>query len=438
MKRAVFLIVVAAVSVWASGAVLGSSVRVRLYKSHVVDTQMLALVVMLSVLMSREVDMGLQRIQRERVGMVPAVDDDEGPPRKLAFLFLVRSRIPTEPIWAAFFGDAGPSMSGKYSIYSHPRPGYRHIGFFAGTEIMNRTKVSWGAITVARAEMLLIRAALADHANERFLLVSESCVPLHPLQCVYDFVMSAPSMVATWSSHERRVLYDFGAMDRVVKANWRKGHQWILLARTEAYAVASRDDWYDAFFAAHASTAIAADFRVQYQQMFDRTDGDAVHHNFADEHYIQTVLAVTGLESSGLLAASPTFIRFGEAETVQTPQTPRPLRQRRGLKSELNINVPIKSDWRATTYDPEHINPALLDKARAYCLYESGVPRASESDDPRTTFPQLGVAPWDPITPGRPECLFDISKPSLCYLLLRKIPNRTVAAYQRALWGSGK
>lgn len=396
---------------------------------------MLALVVVLSVLLFQDVEVALQRFQREQEGAVRYVDDQEDATRKLAFLFLVRARIPTEPIWATFFGEAGPSMSGKYSIYSHPRPGYRHRGFFAGTEIMNRTKVSWGAITVARAELLLIRAALGDKANERFLLVSESCVPLHPLRCIYDFAMSAPSMVATWPSEERRVLYDFGALDRVVKANWRKGHQWILLGRKAAYAVASRDDWYDAFFMAHANSGIAADFRKQYYQAFGQTDGDAVHHNFADEHYIQTVLAVTGLESSsGLLAASPTFIRFGEAGVIRTTQSPRSLR-RRVLTSELNINAPLKSDWRARSYDPEHIEQSLLERARAFCLYETGVPRASPSDDPRTTFPQLGVAPWDPITSGRPECTFDIDKPSLCYLLLRKIPNRTVAAYLAALWG---
>ena len=36
------------------------------------------------------------------------------PKKKLAFLFLVRSRIPTAPVWEAFFADA---ERGLYSIY---------------------------------------------------------------------------------------------------------------------------------------------------------------------------------------------------------------------------------------------------------------------------------------------------------------------------------
>lgn len=340
-------------------------------------------------------------------------------PPKLAFLFLVRSSIPTAPIWEAFFREGGFAMKGRYSIYSHPRPGYRLSGFFAGSEIINRTKVSWGAITVARAEMLLLRAALEDPSNARFLLVSESCVPVHPLRCTYDFAMSVPAMVATWATTERATLYDFGPLDALVKRRWRKGHQWVLLSRREAVAAAD-ESWYLRFARAHASSAAAAEFRLKYHQQTGKKDGDSIHHNFADEHYVQTALALGDLETSGVVAASPTLIRFGDLD-----------RRRRLL--DLDVNKPMQRDWRATTYDPVHIRPGLFRLARALCLYDLACPRASSDDDPRT--PQNLVAPWDPTTPQLPECLFNAGRPSLCHLTLRKVPNRTVATYLAALWG---
>lgn len=339
---------------------------------------------------------------------------------KLAFLFLARSSIPTAPIWEAFFAD--DPLKELYSIYSHPRPGFRLSGIFAKTEIVNRTKVTWGAVTVAKAEMLLVRAALSDRRNERFLLVSESCVPVHPLRCVYDFAMTSPSMVATWKTLERRSMYDFGALDALVKRRWRKGHQWVLLARREALLVAD-EEWYDAFFEAHAATPVAAEFRSKYTAQTGRYDGDSIHHSFADEHFVQTAIAVRGLEAD-LVAASPTYLSFG------SPQ--QEYRRRRRLL-ELDISKPMQRDWRAASFEPRHIGPALLDKARAFCLYDQRSPRRSVDDDARTYFPALGVAPWDTRN-RRPECLFDSSRPSLCHLTLRKIPNHTVSAYLHALW----
>jgi len=112
--------------------------------------------------------------------------------KRVAFLFLVRSAIPTEPIWRAFFAGAPRD---RYGIYSHPRPGYAFAAgsLFAGTEVANRSSVSWGAVTVARAELVLVRAALADARNARFLLASEACAPLHPFACVYDFLVARPA-----------------------------------------------------------------------------------------------------------------------------------------------------------------------------------------------------------------------------------------------------
>jgi len=186
--------------------------------------------------------------------------------------------------------------------------------------------------------VLLLRAALRDERNERFLFVSESCVPLHPLPCVSEFLTTAPPMVATWRTTDRMALYDFGAqMDPLVKRRfWRKGHQWLSLGRDEAEAVAD-PEWYAAFFRAHAASAVAEDFRQQFfRRRKTKGDPDAIHHNFADEHLVQTVLAASGLERR-LLPASPTFIRFGHADHWLL--LPRRRRRRRRLTARDDLRA---------------------------------------------------------------------------------------------------
>ena len=358
---------------------------------------------------------------------------------RLAFLFLVRSDIPTEPIWAAFFREAA-DYEDLYAVYSHPKRDFqfRAGSLFHGSEIANRTRVSWGSITVAYAELLLLRAALADARNERFLLVSESCVPVHPFLCLWDFLFATEkSLVKTWKTTDRATLYDFADRDADVKTRWRKGHQWVGLTRRHAALVATSADWYAMFFDAHARTPIAAEFRVKYKQQHHSSDGDRVHHNFADEHLVQTVLALGGAEPD-LLPASPTLIRFGDFDKRISGGAPRRQRKRRRRALlELNINEAMNSDWRATSYDPKHITPLLLDDARGTCTY-ADTPAPLESPDVEVRTRTGAVLPWanDSAT-SQAACRFDADRPSPCFLLLRKIPEKSVDAYRRALWPAG-
>eukprot|EP00887_Chlorella_sp_A99_P001689 scaffold8.g1689.t1 len=62
-----------------------------------------------------------------------------------------------------------------------PAPG----SLFAGYQIPRRVEVAWGQWSVAEAERRLLAAALADPRNQRFVLLSETCAPLHPPQLLY-------------------------------------------------------------------------------------------------------------------------------------------------------------------------------------------------------------------------------------------------------------
>lgn len=118
----------------------------------------------------------------------------DGPP-KIAFLFLVRQNIPLDFLWGAFFQNGDVS---NFSIYVHSTPGFlldestTRSHFFYGRQLSNSIQVLWGESSMIQAERLLLSAALEDPANQRFVLLSDSCVPLYNFSYVYNYIMVSP------------------------------------------------------------------------------------------------------------------------------------------------------------------------------------------------------------------------------------------------------
>lgn len=118
--------------------------------------------------------------------------------------------------------------------------------------------------------------------------------------------------------------------------------------------------------------------------------------------------------------ASPTYIAFGA------------FRRGRRLLAALDINLPMKRDWRATTYKPADIGADLLGVARGRCRFASD-PAPLESADASIRTPLPAVVQWAADeADGRRECRFSYDD-APCYLLLRKVPKGTVPAYLDAL-----
>ena len=56
-------------------------------------------------------------------------------------------------------------------------------------EIPGSISTGWGTWALADASRVLIRHALRDPLNQRFIMVSESCAPLYPPAAVYQQLM---------------------------------------------------------------------------------------------------------------------------------------------------------------------------------------------------------------------------------------------------------
>ncbi|KAL6651692.1 hypothetical protein ACP70R_010617 [Stipagrostis hirtigluma subsp. patula] len=187
---------------------------------------------------------------------------------KVAFLFLTRGPLPFAPLWERFFHG----HDGLYSVYVHALPGYagrhRRSSAFHGRQIPSQ-EVSWGSITLVDAEKRLLANALLDWSNQRFVLVSESCVPIFNFRTVYEYLVnSAHSYVESYNIDVPQCAgrYNPQMAPDVEEDQWRKGSEWFELSRELAVDVVA-DYRYYALFRRHCTPSC-----------------------YPDEHYIPTYL----------------------------------------------------------------------------------------------------------------------------------------------------
>ncbi|CAL4965021.1 unnamed protein product [Urochloa decumbens] len=188
---------------------------------------------------------------------------------KVAFLFLARGDLPLRPLWEKFF----TGHEGLYSIYVHTDPSYTgsppEDSVFYGGMIPSQ-KTMWGDITLVAAERRLLANALLDMGNERFVLLSESCIPIYNFTTVHAVLTGTnTSFVDVFVTPAR---YDALFADRhnITTAQWRQGAQWFEMDRSLAVEVIA-DDTYFPTFRGHCAGR---------------------HGCLMDEHYVPTLLSV--------------------------------------------------------------------------------------------------------------------------------------------------
>lgn len=110
--------------------------------------------------------------------------------------------------------------------------------------------VSWGTATLLDAEKRLLSNALLDFSNERFVLLSESCIPVYDFPTVYKYLTgSALSFVDSYDDPSRygRGRYSRKMLPLIHLRHWRKGSQWFELNRALAVPIISDTLYHDLF-----------------------------------------------------------------------------------------------------------------------------------------------------------------------------------------------
>ncbi|KAL8156111.1 hypothetical protein AgCh_001270 [Apium graveolens] len=169
---------------------------------------------------------------------------------KVAFMFLTRGPLPMLPLWEKFFEGQSTKL---YTIYVHALPVFENsvtnTSVFYGRRIASE-KVEWGTASLTGAERRLLANALLDFSNERFVLLSESCIPVYNFPTVYRYLIgSEQSFVQSFDDPSRygRGRYSSKMQPDIQLEDWRKGSQWFEINRDLATKVVSDTKYYALF-----------------------------------------------------------------------------------------------------------------------------------------------------------------------------------------------
>ena len=127
------------------------------------------------------------------------------------------------------------------------------------------------------AERRLLANALLDFSNQRFILLSESCIPLFNFTTIYNYLTESNlSFLSMFDDRGKagRGRYNRQMWPAINITDWRKGSQWFELHRELAVQVISDRKFYPVF--------------VEY-----------CHPScYMDEHYIPTLVNMRYVEMS--------------------------------------------------------------------------------------------------------------------------------------------
>ncbi len=148
---------------------------------------------------------------------------------KIAFLFLIVSGINHEKIWLNFFNH----HEDRSSIYIHSKYPMLSDSAFQQFEIPVKVPTTWK--NTMNAQIELLREALKDEDNQKFVFLSETAIPLQSFDFVYETLMAHPkSQFEFWPNpNEDR---NWGPTIPNEKA--LKNHQWVVLNRKHAELMA--------------------------------------------------------------------------------------------------------------------------------------------------------------------------------------------------------
>lgn len=171
---------------------------------------------------------------------------------KLAFLFLIYDEINQEDLWFDFFKNVDKN---KYSIYIHYKV-KKPLKYFEQYKIDNCIETKWGDISLARAQLLLYETALQDKQNKKFIILSNSCIPVKNFNYTYNFLMKDEKSYFNEAPLDP-LLYD----DKLLKSKYKqsevkKASQWFIINRelTELIVAHKSDTQY--FESVHAPDEI--------------------------------------------------------------------------------------------------------------------------------------------------------------------------------------
>uniref|UniRef100_A0A1D1ZV90 Uncharacterized protein n=1 Tax=Auxenochlorella protothecoides TaxID=3075 RepID=A0A1D1ZV90_AUXPR len=247
---------------------------------------------------------------------------------KVALLFLTRGDLYLSPAWRLWFQSAagvvprtaarcsgvaseavragcpGPGPTAAldlpdermidaqhlFTAYVHAPPSVNASEIqplFRDRLIAARTETSWGSINLVYAARLLLWEAFRDPANTRFVLLSESDIPLYDARTFHHQLMQETLSKTSACPATAQDKYRWNkAMrsDQLGIRHWRKASQWFMLTREHAKVVLE-------------DVHVFKQFEAYCYSGWD-PDINKWRNCYSDEHYLATLFAVHGLQQT--------------------------------------------------------------------------------------------------------------------------------------------
>ncbi|KAG7555445.1 Glycosyl transferase family 14 [Arabidopsis suecica] len=168
---------------------------------------------------------------------------------KVAFMFMTGGRLPLAGLWEKFF----EGHEGFYSIYVHTNPSFQDS--FPETSVFYSRRIPsqpvyWGTSSMVDAEKRLLANALLDESNQRFVLLSDSCIPLYNFTTIYDYLTGTNlSFIGSFDDPRKsgRGRYNHKMYPQINITHWRKGSQWFETTRELALHIIADTVYYKVF-----------------------------------------------------------------------------------------------------------------------------------------------------------------------------------------------
>jgi len=160
--------------------------------------------------------------------------------KKVAFLYLIYDEINNECLWRNYFRKVNKD---RYSIYIHWKYD-KKLGYLDQFRLTNTIPTEYAELSLVKAQNLLLREALKDQNNERFVFLSNSCIPLKSFDYTYNSLFlnelcyfNAAREEHVFERNRGRVLTEAFGLRNVKKAS-----QWSILTRPMARVLSESDD----------------------------------------------------------------------------------------------------------------------------------------------------------------------------------------------------
>ena len=188
---------------------------------------------------------------------------------KIAFLFLTYNNLNKHDIWNKFFDIVDNDINkskyiNKFTIYNHAKEPEKVTDILLkDNHIKEKIETCWGCPNLVEANILMMKEALKDPLNKKFILVSNSCIPIVSFDKFYKEVMK----------------------DDKSRINIHKSNE-------DRYYSIVNPLFSISYFVAHRGSGIIINFKHAHMLVSDINNFKKHWYisNIPDEHYIGTTL----------------------------------------------------------------------------------------------------------------------------------------------------